>query len=340
MSLISETRIEEVDGFHVGVVVFGERMECLSSAVLNGGDSLAEALFIMQVPRDYSERDPRAHAASVRDRLGLPEDTVGMMTAAEVARVFNVAEGECDGVRVSAVATAGLSNHVVAGEALDNYPERRRVSDRRAAALAGTINIAVISPVPLTTEGKVNMMIPLVEAKSAAMADRGYRETGTTSDAMAVLCPVGGGRVGYTGTGSSIGIAAARAVRSAVGHALEVRGEHPVLEEPYRLLGNLGYDIGRLASMSGTGLSVGDFKPRLDRILEDPEVRSLLDLAMFCADRADSMAEDGNGWDRIHILRIAGNVTGVDVDPGIGTIEAVLTAICRYAGERFVGRGS
>ena len=340
MSLISETRIEEVDGFHVGVVVFGERMECLSSAVLNGGDSLAEALFIMQVPRDYSERDPRAHAASVRDRLGLPEDTVGMMTAAEVARVFNVAEGECDGVRVSAVATAGLSNHVVAGETLDNYPERRLVSDRRAAALAGTINIAVISPVPLTTEGKVNMMIPLVEAKSAAMADRGYRETGTTSDAMAVLCPVGGGRVGYTGTGSSIGIAAARAVRSAVGHALEVRGEHPVLEEPYRLLGDLGYDIGRLASMSGTGLSVGDFKPRLDRILEDPEVRSLLDLAMFCADRADSMAEDGNGWDRKHILRIAGNVTGVDVDPGIGTIEAVLTAICRYAGERFVGRGS
>lgn len=336
MTGISEVRMEYVDGFHVGVVVFEERMECLSSAILNGGDSYADALFIMQVPRDYSERDPRSHAASVRDRLGLPEDAVGMMTAAEVDRVFNVADGECDGIRVSAVATAGLSNHVVAGETLDNYPERRRVSDSRAAALAGTINIAVVSPRPLTTEGKVNMMIPLVEAKSAAMADRGYRETGTTSDAMAVLCPVGDDRVGYTGTGSSIGIAAARAVRSAVGHAMDVRGEHPVFEEPYRLLGNLGYDPGRLRLMSGTSMSEEDFRSRLDAALGEPQVRSLLDLALFCADRADSMAKDGNPWDSKQLVRLAVDVTGKDVDPEKDTIEAVLTAICRYAGERFV----
>ena len=147
-------------------------MEVTSSAVLNGGSRMAEAFFIMQVPKDY-DGDPVPDADRVRRSLGLPEDTVGMMTAAEVRHVFNVTEAEYNGIRVSAVATAGLSNHVVAGDVLDNYPERRVVSDRRASRLAGTINIAIVSPVPLTEEGKVNMFIPLVEAKSAAMADRG-----------------------------------------------------------------------------------------------------------------------------------------------------------------------
>ena len=179
MNLIATSGIAKIDGMGVGVVRFTQVMEALSCAILNGGDS------------------------------------VGMMTAAEVEHVFSIAVGECNGTEVTAIATAGLSNHVVAGDLLENYPERRIVSDSRAAHLAGTINIAVLSPVPLTEEGKVNIFIPLVEAKSAAMADRGYRETGTTSDSMAVFSPVGGERISYTGTGSDIGIAAARAVRSA-----------------------------------------------------------------------------------------------------------------------------
>ena len=114
---------------------------------------MAEAFFIMQVPKDY-DGDPVPDADRVRRSLGLPEDTVGMMTAAEVRHVFNVTEAEYNGIRVSAVATAGLSNHVVAGDVLDNYPERRVVSDRRASRLAGTINIAIVSPVPLSEEGR------------------------------------------------------------------------------------------------------------------------------------------------------------------------------------------
>ena len=292
--------METVDGFPVAYVRFTERLEVLSSAVLNGGDSVAGALFIMQVGKDYDRPDPREHAASVRDALGLPEDTVGMMTAAEVGSVFNVAVGEYDGTEVEAVATAGLSNHVVAGEVLENYPERRLVSDRRARDLAGTINIAVISPVPLTMAGKVNMMIPLVEAKSASMADRGYRETGTTSDAMAVLSPIGDDRRDYSGTGSDLGIAAARA---------------------------------ELVSLSGSGLDADSFMPRLAEALSSPEVRSLLDLAMHCAARADSMADDGSPAERKLVFRLIGDVTGHVPDDSEDTVHAAVAAICRYAGD-------
>jgi len=95
---LKETAIVPVDGWDVGYAVFEERMEVLSSAVLNGGDSMASAIFIMQVPKDYCCDDPLTDAIRVRDALGLPEDTVGMMTAAEVGRVFNSSLGECNGV--------------------------------------------------------------------------------------------------------------------------------------------------------------------------------------------------------------------------------------------------
>ena len=212
LTFVQSCEIMEADGMPVGVVHLTERMEALSSAVLNGGDSVVSAVFIMQVSKNYDHPDPAAHADAVRRELGLPEDSLGMMTAAEVRHVFNVRDVGFEGAEVTAIATAGLSNHVVAGEVLDDYDEKSAVSAMRARALAGTINICVVSPVPLSTAGKVNLMIPLVEGKSVAMAEHGFLETGTTSDSMAVISPIGEGRVDWTGTGSNIGIAAARAV--------------------------------------------------------------------------------------------------------------------------------
>ncbi len=331
MRFLEETGVVSVDGWDVGYAVFEERMEVLSSAVLNGGDSMASAIFIMQVPKDYCCDDPLTDAVRVRDALGLPEDTVGMMTAAEVGRVFNSSLGECNGVEAVAIATAGLSNHVVAGETLDNYPERRIVSDARAARIAGTINIAVLSPFPLTMTGKVNLMIPLVEAKSAAMADRGYRETGTTSDSIAVLCPAGDDRIDYTGTGSDIGIAAARAVRSAVGCALERRCEHPVMEEPFRLLENAGYGLGRMMEMSGTGLSEDDFRSKVSEALGSKDVRAMIDIAIFCRDRADSMAEDGETSSRDLLEGMFSSVAGSDMRYD-DTMECAVMALLIRAG--------
>ena len=263
MTCIESHEVAYFEGVPVGVVRFNQPMEVLSSAVLNGGDRITHAYFIMQVPKDYQTDDPEADAIRYRDGLGLPEDSVGMMTAAEVDYVFNVRSSTYGGVTVEAVATAGLSNHVVAGEVLENWEERHAVSlERGKRMLAGTINIGIVSPVPLTTEAKVNLMIPLVEAKSAALMDFGYRETGTTSDSMAVFCPVGDDRYSYTGTASDIGIAGARAVRDAVGYALRRRLEHPYPERACRVLDGLGYTERLESAVMSSGIpeaEAGDY---------------------------------------------------------------------------------
>ncbi len=314
----------------VGVVLFDRRMEALSCAVLNGGVSEVSAAFIMQVEKNYSSSDPRADADRVRRALGLPEDTLGMMTAAEVDAVFNVRSAEFEGVRVEAFATAGLSNHVVAGEVLDDYPEKSAVSARRAREMRpGTINVCVVSPVPLTMEGKVNLAIPLVEAKSAALADRGFRETGTTSDAMAVISPAGDGRLEWTGTGSSIGIAAARAVSAAVGHALDRRNEHPAPMTAGRLLGRIGLTSEDLRRMSGSGLTAAEYSERLDEVMGRPEVSALADLVWSSADRADSLAEDGDPRELAMLTGTIAQVLGTSASDDGGLVDRFVETLSR-----------
>ena len=288
----------------VGVVRFEERMEALSSAVLNGGDSVISAVFIMQVSKNYDHPDPAAHADAVRRELGLPEDSLGMMTAAEVRHVFNVRDVSYDGAEVTAIATAGLSNHVVAGEVLDDYDEKSKVSAMRARALAGTINVCVVSPVPLSTAGKVNLMIPLVEGKSVAMAEHGFLETGTTSDSMAVISPIGDDRLDWTGTGSSVGIAAARAVSAAVGYALDVRDEHPMPMTASKLLARMGLDADGLRAMCGSDMDPEVFAKALEGTISDPGVSAIADIVWSSAQRADSLAEDGDRRE-LEILTVA-----------------------------------
>ena len=79
----------------------------------------------------------------------------------------------------------------------------------------------------LDLPAKVNAVIAATEAKTAAMNILGYKETGTTSDAVAIVSPKGNSCF-FAGTGSSHGIAAARAVRSGVCKALIKRDDFPV----------------------------------------------------------------------------------------------------------------
>lgn len=308
-------------------------MESLSCAVLNGGESMIGAAFIMQVPKDYDCSEPARDAIRVRDSLGLPEDTLGMMTAAEVDYVFNIKECIYDGVESAAFATAGLSNHVIAGEELRDYPENSAVSKRRADEMrAGTINIGVVSSLPMTMEGKVNLLIPLVEAKSVAMAEHGFRETGTTSDAMAVISPRGSDRVSWTGTGSRIGIASARAVSAAVGCALDIRNEHPIPLTPRKILDRMGLDAGKLLRMSGSDPDPAAYGDALEALLSREDVSALLDLAWFAADRADSIAQDGSGGETDLILSEASRVIGTDVPEDGSLMDRIITMISKKAG--------
>lgn len=323
----------EVDGMPVGVAEFAEPMEVLSCAVMNGGVSTASCAFIMQVPKDYCCDDPDKDAIRVRDALGLPSDALGMMTAAEVDYVFNVRSCTFNGAEASVFATAGLSNHVVAGEEIRDYGGRSLVSLRRAREMrAGTINIGVVSSVPMTMEGRVNLMIPLVEAKCAAMAEHGFRETGTTSDAMAVFSPIGSDPVSWTGTGSDIGIAAARAVSAAVGHALDVRNEHPIPIGLDGIMERMGLGPEDLRRMSGTGIPADGFRDALRGIAERPDVAAALDAAWFIADRADSLSDDGGPELSDAIVDgMARMVGGSPVSDGC-LMDRVMGTIARRAG--------
>ncbi len=125
------------------------------------------------------------------------------MTAAEVGYVFSTAEEEYGGEKVFVAGTAGVTNAVCAGDELTDWEHKaERSAEITSKLLAGTINLVLVSPHPLTMEAKINMLMPAIEGKAMGMHDAGYVETGTTSDAIAVICPIGEKKVQFAGTGT------------------------------------------------------------------------------------------------------------------------------------------
>jgi alpha-ribazole phosphatase CobZ len=216
----------------VAVIKLKERMEISASpGVLNIGNVISDTLMIMEVPKRYDRNDPLDHMEEVRKGLGLPDNTVGFMTAAEVEYVTTLKETDFEGMRTSAVVTAGIGNRVIAGDIIYDMEERLVRSEEKERIIRsrkpGTINIIAISPAALTEPAKLNAFIMITEAKTAAMRDLGHEETGTTSDAVAIVSPIKGKKEQYCGTGTSLGISMARSVRDAVRDSLIKRGDFP-----------------------------------------------------------------------------------------------------------------
>ena len=228
-----KTRIEYVGGWSVAVIELNQRMDVLSSCFLNGGLTDTSTIVIIQVHPEYYN-NPIEDAKAVLKELNLPSDTVCFMTAAEVYRVFTVERVNYNGYDCLALVTAGLSNQVVAGEEILDWDERKKISKKRHELIAnlyppaGTINIIGVVSEPMTDSAKVNSFIAMTEAKTAAMNDLGYKETGTTSDAIAIVCPKEGKVQTYAGTGFGFGLSLAKAVRSAVRKALIKRHDFPI----------------------------------------------------------------------------------------------------------------
>ena len=223
-----ETELCYSNNTPVQVVRFKNEMEILSSTIYGGGLTKSSTIIIIQVPKNYCCENPIDDVIEIIKNLNLPKNTVGFMTAAEVEYVFNVKHGVCKDSEAYAIVTAGLSNQVIAGDELLDWETRHQLSLKRSAKLykAGTINTIVVSPLKLSPAGKVNAVIASTEAKTAAMNILEYKETGTTSDAIAIVSPIGS-EIDYAGTGSNQGIAMARAVRDAVCTALIIRDDFP-----------------------------------------------------------------------------------------------------------------
>jgi adenosylcobinamide hydrolase len=211
---LSDIHIEkgEVDGNNYVAIRFPLKVRTLASTILNGGLGSTDSVLMVQVPMHYDHADPVAHLRQLVSELGMPSDTVCFMTAADLHRAFSAEEVWHNGTSAISLVTAGISNSINAGES-----SREGMVPHRQV---GTINIVVITDKPLEDCGLANAIMTVTEAKTAALRDHGVPGTGTTSDAVLVVCPQDGERCAWSGTGSDHGISMAMAVRRGVGSSI------------------------------------------------------------------------------------------------------------------------
>lgn len=282
---------KKAQGYKVMLVRLPVPMRILSTTVLNGAYTVTDTIIMVQVPLDYSGTDPESEVKAVLNELGLSDGTVCFMTAADMEKVITVDEQEYHGCRSLVIATAGVKNAVYAGEL---------IPDHIMAQLGGkgqhTINIMVVLDRPLHDIGLANAIITTTEAKTVALMDCGVRGTGTTSDAVAIVCPVGEGEK-YAGTATDAGICLARAVRNAVKgstlkwyarkhqpHFLERLDDAGVTldamwEAALIMVPDHRWDEGRMMKM---------FKEKMRSLTDDMNVNALVQAAIYLDDMGRS----------------------------------------------------
>jgi adenosylcobinamide amidohydrolase len=194
----------------------------ISSGPLGGGIGERRWVLNATVPMSYSRNDPDAHLAEIARGLDLDGPGVGLMTGVDVAEVVRVADG---GAVVWA--TVGLGAPIRAAA-----PEPRGIP----AARVGTINIVGYVAVRLSAAALVNAVATVTEAKVQALAELGLDATGTTTDAVCLLCPADGPVEAYGGPRSTWGARLARAAHGAVlaGGAADLESGVPWSERPER----------------------------------------------------------------------------------------------------------
>jgi adenosylcobinamide hydrolase len=190
---------------------FPSPRRALSTAPLGGGLGIARWALNVQVPPDYSRRDPAAHLASVASALGLDDGGIAMMTAVDVRDWQWACE---DGVEVAV--TVGVTAPTWAAA-----PDDGSDVDGAAVQVPGTINVLASLPAAVDDGALVNAATTVAEAKAQALFDRGVSGTGTASDAVCVVCPPDGAAVGFGGPRSYWGSRLARAVHWAVSAGLD-----------------------------------------------------------------------------------------------------------------------
>ena len=189
------------DGLPLLVWRFEQPMTVASTAAAGGGLGPRRWIINAQVPPGYSRLDPERHVDELASSEGLSGPGVGMLTAADVGSVVRVEDAG-----VSVETTVGISHPVWA--ASTEPPE--------ADSGAGTINIVAFVPTPFSEAALLNALCTITEAKSQALWLAGVEGTGTASDAVTVVCPLGGDVEVFGGPRSRWGATLARAVCAAV----------------------------------------------------------------------------------------------------------------------------
>jgi len=209
-------------------VQFSTEHPVLSSAVFNGGECHASNILIMKVAENVEGtkqivENPENTLAEYCRQLQLSGATVGMMTSASMDSFRRVSRSS-QGVEISAMVTAGISNARCAGDSADWRTFQPDVTP------TGTINIIILTNATMSQAALVESVMLATEAKTVAMRMLGLKSpvsgtisTGTGTDAIAVANGFGAGTIRYCGKHVLFGEMLASAVIEAITESLSDR---------------------------------------------------------------------------------------------------------------------
>ena len=180
----------------------------LSSALYGQGLVEASNVFNFTVESGYSNMSPLDDILAAKNRMLISDDSIGMMTAAQVHRMVIAASAGAKSC-AAAFITLGLSNPAAAGVEIDAI---------YSAYKPGTINTIILVEGDMTSSALVNGITTATEAKVRALYDcrlrfaDGNLLTGTTTDTIAILASGTGEHIEYAGTGTEAGYHIGKAV--------------------------------------------------------------------------------------------------------------------------------
>ena len=209
-------------------VGFSTEHPVLSSAVFNGGACAASSILIMKVAENFEgtkkiAENPENTLAEYCRQLQLSGTTVGMMTSASMDS-FRLVSRSSQGVEISAMVTAGISNARCAGDRADWRKFQPNANP------AGTINTIILTNATMSHAAMVESVMLATEAKTVAMRKLGVKSpvsgsiaTGTGTDAIAVVNGFGSRSVRYCGKHVLFGEMLASVVIEAITKSLSAR---------------------------------------------------------------------------------------------------------------------
>ncbi len=197
------------------LVISSQReLRILSSAPLNGGLSISRTIINHHVPKEFHTLAPEHYLGKLLRKLALEQNTVGLMTAADVRNV-SVANSNRSGVSLCVAVTAGTSNAMAAG---DDPTHFRHI---------GTINTIILLDSNPTDACLVEIVKTATEAKSVALRQidivshaSNQTASGTSTDTVTVAATCRGKPLRFAGTATSFGCELSRNIVKALKDAL------------------------------------------------------------------------------------------------------------------------
>jgi adenosylcobinamide hydrolase len=199
----------------------------------SGGESRADAAYLLSVPDGWGDVDISAYIGERLDAAGFARPGPALLTGVSMRHARRARFGP-----VEAVVTAGVSNPAALPVGSDMGPSSEETveesgdgdasevlgdddtnADRRHA---GTVNVAVGTTRSLAPGALPNLVAVAAEAKAATLLAR-VGVPGTTSDAVLAGCDPEGEEAAFSGSATAVGSAARICVRDAVSAALDAR---------------------------------------------------------------------------------------------------------------------